>query len=211
MKLFLASRFRNQNTIDKLSEYVGGFEGKKIAYIPTADNGESGWEDWKHRQVGSWTEVNKLGAEIKLVILEEYRNESVLKDLEGKDIIWFTGGVPGYLMYWIKRCKIDVHIKDLLNSGSLFFGSSAGAMVAGKSLQVASFGFGEDNEIGAENIEPMKLVDFDIFPHFQDEYFENIKKRYTGRKIYLLKDGEEIIVEDDKVTVIGEERIITND
>jgi hypothetical protein len=37
---------------------------------------------------------------------------------------------------------------------------------------------------------------------------EEIKKNYKGNALYLLKNGEEIIVEDDKVTVIGEERII---
>jgi len=56
----------------------------------------------------------------------------------------------------------------------------------------------------------MGLVDFDIFPHFQDELLPKIKEKYKGDKLYLLKDGEEIIVEDGKVTVIGEERIITN-
>lgn len=210
MKLFLASRFGNINTQEKLGEYIGGFEGKKIAYIPTADNGEDGWEYWKSKIDGSWKRVNTLGAEVMPVVLENYRNDSVIKDLENKDIIWFAGGAPGYLMYWIKRCKIDLHLKRLLEEGALYFGGSAGAMVAGLSIQAAAWDW-VDGERGAEDIKPMGLINFDIFPHYDDKYFEMIKQSYKGSKLYLLKDGEEIIVENDKLTVIGEERIITND
>ena len=97
----------------------------------------------------------------------------------------------------------------ILSGQTLYVGSSAGAMVAGQTIQISSW-LDVDGERGSENFRPMQLVGFDIFPHFKDEYFGEIKRRYTGPKIYLLKDGEEIIVEDSKVIVIGEERIITN-
>lgn len=215
MKLFLASRASNPLTVNKLKEVLGGFEDKKIAYIPTASNGENDWEAWKHKEDGTWKLINTFGAKVKPVVLENFRNESVIKELSGQDVIWFAGGMAGYLMYWIRRCKIDLHIKNLLKDGSLYFGTSAGAMVAGQSLQISNWE-DIDGERGAEAIEPMKLVDFDIFPHYEDRYFEKIKRRYKGPKIYLLKDGEEIIVEDAsstgnaKITVIGEERVIKN-
>jgi peptidase E len=209
MKLFLASRIKEPVTFKKLEEYIGGFKGKKIALIPTASNGEEGWGYYKTKKDGTWNLAHSLEAEVNDIVLEDYRDESVLDKLHDKDIIWFMGGMPGYLMYWIRRCKIDLYIKDILNSGTLFVGSSAGAMVAGQTLQVSGWGM-TDGERGVEKIEPMKLVDFDIFPHFQDENLDQIKSKYKGRKIYLLKDGEEIIVEDNKFTLIGEERIITN-
>lgn len=208
MRFFLASRTHNPETIEQLRQYIGGFAGKKIAYIPTAANGEDGWESWKTKEDGSWKFINTLGADVRTVVLEEYRNESVIEELEGKDIIWFAGGAPGYLMYWIRRCGLDIHIKRLLKKGALYFGASAGAMVAGKTLQVSAWRF-VDGERGAKEIGPMNLVDFDIFPHFQDEYLPEIREKYKGEKLYLLKDGEEIIVEDGKITVIGEERIVS--
>lgn len=208
MRLFLASEAKNPQSIEKLKEYINGFEGKSIAYIPTAANGENGWEEWK--KGGSWNLVQTLGAKVTLIQLEEYRNESVIKLIEEKDIVWFAGGVPGYLMYWIKRCNLDRKIKEILDAGALFVGSSAGAIIAGNNLEVASWGF-VDGENGSEKIEPLKLVDFDIFPHYEDNLFDKIKNKYKGKKLYLLKNGEEIIVEDSKITIIGEERIITNE
>lgn len=209
MKLFLASHAKNPLSIKKLEDYIGGFKNKKIAYIPTASNAEEGWQRWKTKKDGSWEYVQTLGASIETTVLEEYRNETVIKELAKADVIWFAGGMAGYLMYWIRRCKIDLRIKELLGAGTIYVGSSAGSMVAGQTLQISNWPM-LDGERGAETIEPMKLVDFDIFPHYKDEYIGEIKKRYKGLKLYLLKDGEEIIVENGEVQVIGEERIITN-
>lgn len=209
MRLFLASRFTNPKTVKKFDEYIGGYKGKKIAYIPTAANGEDGWENWKEKADGSWKFINTLGAIVRPIVLEEYRNDDVIKELKESDIVWFAGGMPGYLMYWIRRCKIDLHIKEILENGVVYFGASAGAMVAGETLGVSGWSF-VDGERGAEEIRPMNLVNFDIFPHYEDEFLSKIKKRYKGKKLYLLKDGEEIIVENGKIQVVGEERIITN-
>lgn len=209
MKLFLASAVKDPRTMEKLETYVGGFKGKSIAYIPTASNGEEGWEVWKNKPHGSWSMVNSLESKVVPVVLEEYRDDSVIKILTGHDIIWFAGGYPGYLMYWIRRCKIDLNIRKILGDKAIYVGSSAGAMVAGQTLQVATWKQ-LDGERGAENLEPMKLVDFDIFPHYEDHFYDEIKDKYSGPKIYLLKDGEEIVVEDEKVKVIGEKRIIAN-
>src|SRR5688572_13069154 len=205
MRFFLASEAKNPATIKKLEEYVGGLKDKSIAYIPTAANAEQGWDSWK--KGGTWQLVQTLGAKVSIVQLEDYRNDTVVKEIEGKDIVWFAGGNPGYLAYWMKRCSLDLHLPEILSRGVLYVGSSAGAMVVGKSLEVSAWGF-VDNERGAEDIKPLGLVNFDIFPHYEESLHSKIKKNYKGKKLYLLKNGEEIIVEDDKINVIGEERII---
>lgn len=206
MKLFLASEAKHPDTIKKLEEYVGGFKGKKVAYVPTAANGER-WEDWK--QGGSWSLVNSVGFDLENILLEDYGNESALEKFENKDIVWFAGGMVGYLLYWMKRCSIDKNISKILEN-SVYVGSSAGSMVLGKNGgDLATWGF-VDNEKGADELSSLDVVDFDIYPHYDESLYEKIKLSYKGKKLYLLKNGEEIIVEDEKVTVIGEERIITN-
>ncbi|MGB4965710.1 MAG: Type 1 glutamine amidotransferase-like domain-containing protein, partial [Microgenomates group bacterium] len=179
--------------------------GKRIAYIPTAANGEQGWESWK--EGGSWKIVNTLGADITVFQLEEYRNQNMQTVLEGFDIIWFAGGMPGYLMYWIKSVGLDKSLKLLLEKGAIYVGSSAGAMVASKSLDVATWGF-VDNDLGAENMPGLGLVDFDIYPHYEDSLHEKIKRKFNGNKLYLLKNSEEIIIDNGNMHVIGEERVI---
>jgi dipeptidase E len=204
MKLFLASEAKNPVSIKKLEEYVGGFEGKKIAYIPTAANGE-GWGNWK--EGGTWNLFQTLKADITLVQLEDYFNKDVVTDLENKDIIFFAGGFSGYLMYWIKRTQLDKSLKTLLENGALYVGSSAGSMITGKTLDVSEW-FIQAPEYGVAGNSGLGLVDFDFYPHYTDDLYDEIKKKYNGNKLYLLKNGEELIIEDGVVKVIGEERVI---
>lgn len=205
MRLFLASRVVNTSTLNKLTKYIGGFKGKSIAYIPTASNGEEAFGSWKVKTGGSWEIVRTLGANVKDIQLEDYKNRQVVEELKGKDIIWFAGGSSGYLMYWIRRCGIDKALLELLKT-SLYVGSSAGSMIASKTLEVAGW-----EEPGAEVIPGLGLVDFDLIPHYEDHMLDEFKKKYRGNKLYLLKDGEEILMENDKVTVQGEERIISHE
>ncbi|MCL4415712.1 MAG: Type 1 glutamine amidotransferase-like domain-containing protein [Actinobacteria bacterium] len=210
MKLFLASEAKNPISFKKLEEFVGGFQGKKIAYIPTAANGEK-WGSWKDG--GSWGLINTLNAKVKLIQLEDYfppdeqNTKEILKDLEGKDVVWFAGGQPGYLMYWIRRAQLDKNLKSILDKGAIYVGSSAGSMVTAKTLDVTEWYIGE-NEYGASAIPGLGLVDFDIYPHYREDILDEIKKHFKGDKLYLLKDGEAIMVEDQKVTVFGEEKIV---
>lgn len=200
MKLFLASYIGDPKSIAKLQEYVGGFKGKTIAYIPTAANGENPFNDWKEHS-STWHLVNTLGAKVTPVQLEDYKNSSVIDQLKGKDILWFAGGTCGYLMYWIRRCKLDNALPELLNK-SLYVGSSAGSMITAHSLAVGEW----LEEPGASCIPGLGYVDFDIYPHYEDSHFDQIKQKYTGKKMYLLKNGEEIIVDAGQIQVIGQER-----
>ncbi len=206
MKLFLASEAKNPATVEKLTQYVGGFKGKSIAYIPTAANGEQGWGEWK--EGGSWKSVQTLGADLTLVQLEDYHSSNVIDVLQNKDIIWFAGGFCGYLMYWIRRTKLDIHLKELLKK-SLYVGSSAGSMITAPTLDIAEWYAGA-GETGASAIPGLGLVNFDFYPHYDESILDYIKQNYKGKKMYLLKNGEEIIVEDDNIRVNGEKRILTS-
>jgi len=205
MKLFLASEVKHPSTIKKIDEFVGGLKDKKIFYIITAANGE-GWGSWHESE--TLKILKKIGVQIEIVQLEDYWKGD-LPSFENANIVWFAGGQPGYLMYWIRRTKFDLKLKELLIAGTFYVGSSAGSMVASDSLNVTEWYIGE-GEFGASVIPGLGLVDFEIYPHFQDELVDEIRAKYKGNKLYLLKNGEEIIVEGGKITVIGEERIISN-
>lgn len=65
-----------------------------------------------------------------------------------------------------------------------------------------------EGEPGASVIPGLGLVDFEIYPHYEESMYTEIKKHYKGNKLYLLKNGEEIVVEGGKVEIWGEERIL---
>jgi len=206
MRLFLASEAKHPNSMKNLEKFAGGFTGKKLAYIPTAANGELPYGDWSKGE--TWNLLNqKYQVKITLAQLEEYRDKSVLKHLRNQDIIWFAGGSCSYLIYWILRCEIDKFLPELLEKGAIYVGSSAGSMVTAPTLDLAEWYPGEP-EIGAHYLPGLGLVDFDFFPHFEDALLPELKKWYRGKKMYLLKNGDAITVENKKVTVLGQKRVL---
>ncbi len=210
MKLFLASEAKHPDSLKALENFVGGFSGKSIAYIPTANNGEAPYDEWRHNS-GSWKIVQTLATDVESVVLEEYRCERVVEKLRGKDIIWVAGGSCGYLMYWLRRCKLDRQLPDILRGNTVYVGSSAGSMVTGPTLGVIDWYIGEE-EAGASVIPGLKLVDFEIYPHFEDDYMDvikmNWKKSGNGRKLYLLKNGEAVTIDNGTINFIGEKKVI---
>jgi len=210
MKLFLASQIKHPQSLKALENFVDGFEGKKLVYIPTAANGEEGYGVWKTG--GSWKVINTLGAKITPLVLEECYSQDALKPLTTADIIWVGGGYWGYLMYWLRRHELDEMLPKLLKEGKIYVGSSAGANVTSKSLDLAEWfkynATDEDFERGAGIFPGLGLVDFDIYPHYKDELYDYVVEKYTGKKMYLLKDGESLEVTDGIVKVNGKERII---
>ena len=206
MKLFLASEMKHPKSIEKLRKFLGGsFKAKTIAYIPTAANGEEPFGSWKQNST-TWKLVNTLGAKVSSVQLEDYKNSSVIEELKNKDVLWFAGGYPGYLMYWIRRCEVDKALPELLKK-SIYVGSSAGSMITSKKLSTTEWYLGEA-EPGAGAIPGLGLVNFEIYPHCEDSILPQIKKHWKNGRLYLLKNGEVITVVNGKVEVLGEERTL---
>lgn len=205
MKLFLASESKNPESIKKLKEFVGKDIRKlKIVYIPTASNGEY-YGSWKGGQ--SIRTTMSLGAELKIVELEDSHYKDVISEIKGADIIWLAGGMSGYLLYWVRRTELDKALPEILDSGTIYVGSSAGSMIAAKTQYSAEWYLGEP-EPGASLVPGLGLVDFEIYPHYEEEMLPDIKKNWKKGELYLLKNGEVITVDGNKVRVLGEERIL---
>lgn len=208
MKLFLASEDENETTIEALRTYLNGFKGKKCYFIPTAINGELDLGDsWQSFDI--WKIVQDTGMEVFPFLLENHREGVKLEDFTGVDVLWFTGGSAGYLIYWVRRTGLDQILPKLLDK-YVYIGSSSGSWIASKSLDIAEWFIGE-GEKGAANMDGLGLIDFDIYPHYDDSLYDQIKQKYKGNKLYLLKDGEHVVVENSVITLFGEERIITNE
>jgi len=206
-RLFLASEAKHPESMKKLEKFVGGLRDKKIAYIPTAANGEELYGTWKNGD--TWKLINKSGAKVEAVVLEEFKDSNPLEKLYGKDIIWIAGGMCGYLMYWLRRFEIEKQVDKILESGTVYVGSSAGSMVCAKTLDIAEAFLGEP-ELGAKILPGLGLIDFDFYPHYEDAMLQDIKKVWKGGDLYLVKNGEAIIVEGEKIEVLGEKRILRN-
>jgi peptidase E len=89
----------------------------------------------------------------------------------------------------------------------VYVGSSAGSMICSKTQVSSEFYIGEP-EPGASLLPGFGFIDFEIYPHYQDDQLPEIKKLWKKGDLYLLKDGEVITLTGNKVEVLGEKRIL---
>ena len=206
MKLFLASEGKDPRSIKKLKTFVGGkLSDKKIVYIPTAGNGEvyGAWRLSESLQV-----IKSLTNKFEVVELESCAYQDIIGKLENADILWFGGGMSGYLLYWMHRLEFPRKLPKILKNGVIYVGSSAGSMVCAKTQFSSEWYIGEP-EAGASLLPGLGLIDFEIYPHYEEKLYSKIDKLWKKGEIYLLKDGEAITVENGKVSVKGKRRVIS--
>ena len=204
-RLFLASEAKHPTSLALLKSFVGGFKNQRIAYIPTAANGQ-GYGTWKSG--GSYQIVQTLGAVVDVIELEDYSPESCLDRIGQPDILWLAGGMPGYLLYWLHRLNLIPLIHNLLSKDTIYVGSSAGSMIC-SNTQVISAIYPGEADPAAAYLPGLGLIDFEIYPHYEDDQMDLIKTLWTKGSLRLLKNGEAIRVVGKTVETLGEERIIT--
>jgi len=207
MKLFLASRAVDPQSIIKLKKFLaenGKSLGKsKIGYIPTAGNGE-GYGSWV--RMHSFQSIKEQNWNYKIIQLEDCNFRDIKEDFKDLDIVWFSGGFCAYLLYWIRRAEIDKLLLNLFKKDVIYVGSSGSSMICAKTMHSADYCGG--GEPGASLVPGLGYIDFEIWPHYEESQLDDIKKVWKFGPLCLLKDGEAITVVDDKITVLGEERIL---
>lgn len=205
MKFFLASEGKHPDSITRLNNFIGGLTDKRIVYIPTADNGDV-YGQWKNGK--SYATIQSLSTHVDIVELETCTVENLPERIGHPDIIWMAGGYVGYLLYWMRRVGFEKLLPKLLASGVIYVGSSAGSWALSASQDVARW-FVDDPEPGVEIIPGLSLIDFYIYPHYDESQYERIKNNFKQGTLYLLKNGEAITIQNGVIEVLGETRIIT--
>lgn len=143
-----------------------------------------------------------LGLHVDVIDLREYSvPDKLKKKLSSYDIIWAMGGNTYILRYEMRRSGFDKIIRELLGSGIVYGGDSAGALVAGQSI--AGVETADDPKLAEELIlEGLKLVPFVILPHVDSPDFAHVlsifRETYVGKGIIELKDSEAVIFNQGK-------------
>jgi peptidase E len=226
MKLLLTSNgFVGKSLEQDFLQLVGNRNNLKIAIVPTAGD----TIEWAHATPDCKKWVAKLirpsnaedgedylyfknkGYEVVVVDLKD--DPSAIKEkLESVDVIDVLGGDANYLLDWAKIAKLDDYLKELLEKGVVYVGTSAGT-----GLVVPDIGltWWEPSEWEGTDHMGFRIVDFVVVPHQNEsdeqKTAENLikRKKYMQSvanfpwKVYLLRDGQAIKVDGDSVEHIG--------
>jgi dipeptidase E len=155
---------------------------------------------------------DELGFNVEEVDIDGKRESEVMKILELKDIIFVAGGNTFYLLNAMRQCNFEKVIRKLLKEGKVYIGTSAGSIVAGRTIKTAAW-LGDKNIVSLKDLKGLNLVPFDIFVHYQPEYAETIRKqirnpRKRTKRLKILTDEQAILVQGKEADLIGEGEMI---
>ena len=152
------------NAVDRFLLDAAAPAGKtpRVVCLPTAA-GQEGEESW-----GRWMRMGEehfraLGADVSglpIVDRESAEDARFADQIAGADLIYFSGGKPGYLYETLRGSKAWEAVIKATGRGAAFAGCSAGAMFLGEFLpDMRSFGLRQQKAFGL-------LSKAHIFPHF---------------------------------------------
>ena len=161
---------------------------KKVLYITTA----SDWEDdddktWMDEE---YKTILDLGINESNIIEYKIGNDININDF---DIIYMMGGNTFYLLNIIRNTGFDKIIKDFIDNGKIYIGSSAGSEILGNSVDIA-LGY-DKNNVNMIDFTGLKIVNALIVPHSnRKEEFINDLKNKTNENVIALYDGDGLIL-----------------
>jgi dipeptidase E len=175
-------------------------EKLRIGYVITACKGVDSQEYLeKHRAM-----MRQQGLAFEELDIEGKTREELVSFVRDKNVIHIEGGNTFYLLKAVKAAKFDKIIKEALDRGAVYAGTSAGAYIACPDISVAAQMSSKDN-FGLKDFAALDLVPFLVVAHYTDEEAEEVK-RFAKKSPYpvrILRDGQGILVENEKYTFVG--------
>lgn len=154
-------------------------------------------------------ELKELKFNEKNIFYSDINYQKLKKILPKLDALYFMGGETFVILKKLKKTKTDKIIKKFVESGKLFIGASASAIIAGPNIEIASWGNdGEKNLAGLNKNEwtGLNLINISIYPHYRNSLAKEIidfKKKIKNKyQVLPLKDGEALIINGNKKEVL---------
>jgi dipeptidase E len=207
MKLFLSSVALTPQLLESFVKLVGKpASAISIALIENAADvyeGEPAWVKQNREAI-----LAARFKEVTPVDLRTYDDASALMaTLRNHDVIWLGGGNSYYLRWLLKVSSADRIIKNLVGEGAVYAGGSAGAIMAGPTLEY--FETADDPSQAPETIiDGLRLTQTVIVPHFDNAKFApvikgiNQKLTAAGFETCPLNDDQALIIDGDHQMIV---------
>lgn len=175
-------------------------EDVRIALIENAaDVYEEGNKGWVYESRNS---IAAHGFQVDVVDLEEYRlgKQGLLRRLEDADVVWLGGGNTYYLRWILKETRADSIIAELVKRGKVYGGGSAGAIVAGPTIQF--FEPADDPSNAPEIIlDGLNLTQVVVVPHWANDKYGHVmgpieqRLKDAGYATLHITDEEALVID----------------
>ena len=203
MELFLTSSVHA--VAHDIAKRVNLSKANKLVFIDTAaePKGERDDLEWLKNDRRALVDA---GFKVSDYTLTGKSKSQLEDDLKGFDYIYLSGGNTAYLLEQSQKSGFVSLIKELVQKGKIYIGTSAGSIIAGPMLP----DYFSEEEAELKNKNGYGFVNFTILPHWGSEDF---KERYLGERLkvvykndqvplLLLTDNQYVHVQNDQIKII---------
>lgn len=178
----------------------------KIGYITTASKGSR--DTAFLEKVKNAMKENAI--DFEEIDIEGKGKDEILNFFKNKNIIHVEGRNTFYLLKAIRESGFAEILKELLSEGKIYIGTSAGAYIMCPTIEVANWNETGRDRFGLTDFSALNYVPFVLKVHYKDEMENTVKEKMKALKypLRILRDGQGILVENDKYTFFGGEEII---
>lgn len=207
-KLFLTSTGLPPETAPVFLKLLGkNPKEAKVSFIPTAADPET--DKWFVDAAKE--QLTVLGFKFEEVDLKK-NPKWIEKKLAAADIIYINGGNTFYLLYWIRKSKLDKYLSRFLDEGKIYVGSSAGSIIAGPNIESAGWGeIKDENLVNLKELTGLNIVPFAISPHYTeaDRLLLKKKSKLVDYPIIAINDAQAVQIIGNDYKIVGKgEKII---
>lgn len=176
----------------------------RLVHIPTASLVEQD-QAYMHRDREALPAAGFHVTEFDIAGKSQDEVRDALKDA---DVIYVQGGNTFHLLKCIRASGADVVFQEAIERGALYIGVSAGSIVTGPSIEIASWDLpsisGDANFDNMTDFTGMSLVPFVVAVHAHPEDIPALRERKLTYPIRVLTDVQALLITDNGVTFLGE-------
>ena len=169
--------------------------------------------------------VRRTNDEYEQKVIDRLKNKNIksihhyedkISAIKNASSIAVGGGNTFMLLYTLYKLNLIEPIKEAVANGTKYFGWSAGANIAGKTMMTTN----DMPIIMPKSFESLNIFPYQINPHFisgklaghngesREERLEEFLIANPKDTIYALPEGTALLIEDDEAEVIGHSEIL---
>ena len=208
--LISASSYQDTGYLRHCKNWVNDFLGEsgkeEILFIPYAG-------------------VRRTNDEYEQKVIDRLKNKNIksihhyedkISAIKNASSIAVGGGNTFMLLYTLYKLNLIEPIKEAVANGAKYFGWSAGANIAGKTMMTTN----DMPIIMPKSFEGLNIFPYQINPHFisgklaghngesREERLEEFLIANPKETIYALPEGTALLIEDSEAEVIGHSEIL---
>jgi len=202
IKLLLTSAgFLNKEISDLFLKELGKEPSKsRIFMVTSARTREEEYYIQESKQ-----ELIDLG--FKDIFVFNLDRKILLDEVKNYDAIYVCGGNTFYIMKRFRETGLDKIVIELVNQGKIYIGVSAGSVMAGPDIEIASWGEdGDKNDVNLKDLTGFNFTNITVFPHFEEKNKQEVEefKKKVNYPVIELTDNQAVFVKLGSYEIIGE-------